>query len=170
MLQTYELSTTVFNPNGTPAAGSILIAELTTADYTTEGSIMPRRAQAVADSEGRVAVDLFSNLSGTQNSFYEIRIRRPDGFETIKALIQMPQADSKLEGLVDVTPITPEYSTAAAISAAQALESRNIAVAAAEQATDAIDIILPAAEAAIEAADSVMGSDRRINTLFWLGV
>ena len=82
----------------------------------------------------------------------------------------MPRANTSLKNLVDVTPITPEYSTAAAFSAAQAQAAAEQAVPAASQAVEARDEAVPAAETAVLAAQDATQSAERINTLFWLGV
>jgi hypothetical protein len=77
---------------------------------------------AISDALGDVELTLASNLDGTQNSLYEITISAQGAVRT-SVVIQMPQANTSLEQLVDVLPITTSYTTAAAISAAIAQDA-----------------------------------------------
>jgi hypothetical protein len=174
---TYTLSTVVQSPEGQLLSGASLTAELNKPDYTTDGSVLPQSVSGRADENGLVSVDLFSNLDGTQNSAYIITIRSHTGATISTSQIQMPRINTQLENLVDVLPITPEYSTAAALSAAQAAISAQSAAADAEQT--ALDRIATGEDAAQtaddriatdEARDDAVQSAERINTLFWLGV
>lgn len=177
MVQTYKLSTVVYNVDGEPVKNAILVAELDRADYTVGGSVFPHKTSCFSDDEGNAFVELFSNLEGTQNSLYCVTVTMPNGVVKIEAVIQMPTVDAYLEQLVDIHPITPEYSTAAAISAAQAATSAGIATQKAVQTAEDRDrthedALKTAADRVIveQTAESLVGSDQRINTLFWLGV
>jgi hypothetical protein len=174
---TYTLSTVVRSPEGALLDGATLIAELNKPDYTTDGSVLPQVASARSGESGAVSVDLFSNLDGTQDSVYIITLRSKTGATISTSQIQMPRANTQLENLVDVLPITPEYSTAAALSAAQAAASAASASDDADQT--ALDRIATGEDAAQTAADRIVTDEARdeavesalrINTLFWLGV
>lgn len=120
MADTNKLSTVIFSVDGTLIEGALLIADLDKADYTIEGTAFPNRVVGASNSEGEVFVDIVSNLLGTQGSRYAISIKLPGEPEVARSLIQMPTVDATLEQLVDKIPLTSEYTTAAAISAARA--------------------------------------------------
>ena len=168
-MQSYTLSTTVLTPDGNPVAGARLTATLDRPDYTDDGSVLPLRVSSVSDESGTASIDIFSNLDGTQDSRYVISVTQGSVL-FLSAQVQMPRANTALENLVDITPITPEYSTAAALSAAQAQGAADLAVPAAQQAVEARDEAVPAAGIAVSAAAEAVQSAERINTLFWLGV
>lgn len=176
-MQTYTLSTVITMPDATPIENGSLIVELNKPDYTTEGSVLPSVIIGYSNAEGEVSVDLFSNLDGTQNSLYAVTLRSKTGATIATSLIQMPRANTQLENLVDVLPITTAYSTAAALSAAQAAASALSASNDADQT--ALDRIATGEDAeqtaedriaTDEARDDAVQSAERINTLFWLGV
>lgn len=118
MLQTYTLSVPVIGADGLPIAGAMVTAKLTKVDFTLDNTILPKIVTGTTDDDGVCELALVSNLIGTTDSRYLITIRSPGGALIDTATIQMPEADSSLQQLVDRVPITPEYSTAAAISAA----------------------------------------------------
>lgn len=117
-----RLSTVIFSVDGEPIEGALLIADLDRPDYTVLGTAFPNRTVGTSNALGEVSVDIVSNLLGTQDSRYAISIKLPDGPELARSLIQMPTVDATLEQLVDKIPLTSEYTTAAAISAARAQE------------------------------------------------
>lgn len=182
-LTTYTLTVPVYNADGKPAAGASVSATLTHADYTPSGVVLPRAVSGESDETGVATLQLVSNLVGTQDSRYRIRILRKNGLSTFTS-IQMPQSGATLQQLVDALPITPEYSTAAALSAAQAEAAKVTAVGAAQQASEdaqqtALDrqateqnaaATAEDREASEAAAEAATGAAQRINTLYWLGV
>lgn len=117
-----KLSTVVFSVDGEPIEGALLIADLDRPDYTVLGAAFPNRTVGTSNALGEVFVDIVSNLLGTQDSRYAISIKLPGEPEVARSLIQMPTVDATLEQLVDKIPLTSEYTTAAAISAARAQE------------------------------------------------
>ena len=176
MLQTYKLSVPVVGADGLPFAGAKISATLNKTDYTAESTMLPKSVSGVANDSGLCELALVSNLIGTQDSRYQIQIRTPAGSLIATATIQMPEADCSLQQLVDVLPLTPEYSTAAAISAA-------IATAKAQQtASDATQTagdrqatgndrsaVSEDKQITTQARDQAVRAAKRINTLYWLG-
>ena len=177
MLTTYTLTVPVYGSDGNPVIGARVVATLDRTDFTADGAMLPNSVAAETDENGHSELVLVSNLAGTQNSRYRITIRSSAGSLITTATIQMPQANSTLQQLVDALPVTPEYSTSAAISAA-------IASAKAQQASDdaaqtAQDRIATGQDRTAVAADKnittaarteAVQAAERINTLYWLGV
>jgi len=177
MLTTYTLTVPVFGSDGEAMAGAKVTATLNKADYTEEGAFLPKTLSAITGEGGMAALDLVSNLIGTQDSRYQITIRSTAGALIATATIQMPEADTTLQQLVDVLPITTEYSTAASLSAA-------IAAAKAQQTTEdaaqtALDrqatgqdrtVVAQDKATTTAARDEAVQAAERINTLYWLGV
>ena len=120
MLVKYTLSTQVFGNNGEVVPNPKIIAILTKSDFTVEGTIIPDLEVGVGDANGNVSVELVSNLIGTQNSFYDIEIRSERDTVLVRAEIQMPESNALLQNLVGIQPVTSEYNSAAALSAASA--------------------------------------------------
>jgi len=177
MLDTYALTVPVFGPGGAPVAGAQITATLTVADYSTLGVIMPSTVKAQAGADGVAILDLVSNLVGTQDSRYQIAIRSGSGSLIAITTIQMPQANTSLQQLVDTLPITTQYITAATLSASIATTQAELA--AADAAQTALDRIATAQDRAAvqddkgittQARAEAVAAAERINTLFWLGV
>jgi hypothetical protein len=177
MLTTHTLTVPVYGADGNPVAGAVINATLNKTDFTTDGAMLPKTLSATTDENGSAELALVSNLVGTQDSRYQITIRSSAGKLIATATIQMPEADTTLQQLVDVLPITTEYSTAAALSAAiattKAAQTTQDAAQTAEdrQATgedrtvvaENTNITTAARTEAVQAAE-------RINTLYWLGI
>lgn len=177
MLTTYNLTIELAGQDADPIAGATVTATLDKPDFTDSGVLLPQSQSVTTNSSGVAVLALVSNLVGTQDSRYQVQIRSARGVLLSSVTIQMPEAAASLENLVDIVPVTTEYSTAAAISAAQAAASALSAEADAEQtaldrvATDADRTVTSAAAAtATTASAEAVASAQRINSLFWLGV
>jgi len=177
MLTTYTLSVPVFGSDGDPVAGAVITATLNKTDYTVDGAMLPKNIAGTTNSEGLATLDLVSNLIGTQNSRYQITIRSSAGSLIATATIQMPQADTNLQQLVDALPLSTEHSTAAALSASIAnTKAQQTTSDAAQTAADRVatgqDRTAVAEDKTITTAartEAVQAAER-INTLYWLGV
>ncbi len=177
MLDTYTLTVPVFGSDGNPVAGARVAATLDKTDYTTAGAMLPKSMAALTDDDGMCELALVSNLIGTQDSRYRITIRSAAGSLIATATIQMPEANSTLQQLVDVLPISTEYSTAAAISAAIATaKAQQTASDAAQTAEDRLatgndrSAVSEDKQITTLARDQAVMAAERINTLYWLGV
>jgi|GEM_PF-2362564 len=177
MLTTYNLTIELAGQDADPIAGATVTATLDKPDFTDSGVLLPQSQSATTNTSGVAVLALVSNLVGTQDSRYQVQIRSARGVLLSSVTIQMPEAAASLENLVDAVPVTTEYSTAAAISAAQAAASALSAAAdAAQTAQDRIatgqDRTAVAADKNITTAartEAVQAAER-INTLYWLGV
>jgi paraquat-inducible protein B len=176
MLTTYTLTVPVFGSDGNPVAGARVVATLDRVDYTADGAMLPKSVAAETDEAGICTLALVSNLAGTQDSRYRITIRSAAGSLITTATIQMPEADATLQQLVDALPMSPEYSTAAAISAAIATtKAQQTAADALQTAEDRIATgedrqqVAQDAQTTLAARDEAVSTVARINILNLLG-
>jgi hypothetical protein len=110
-LTTYNLSISVQDESGSAVANAIVTAELVsvqgrpTSDFNVEGGFFPVGIETTTDVNGDATLALVPNSSGTTNSRYRIVIKDENRKQLSSHIIQMPEANSNLSGLVTATDV-----------------------------------------------------------------
>jgi hypothetical protein len=138
-LQTRTLTVTTLKPDGTALGRLYVEAELTKADYTADGQVVPELVRVATNAQGVALLSLFPNDLGMTGSQYIVRTVRQLGPARQvlheEPAITMPDADARIETLVGSSPQDPSFASGAAISAAAAAEDA-LEVAADRQAVE----------------------------------
>lgn len=156
---TVNVTVTVLDSQSAPVEGALVAATLNRAEIY-QGIIVPTVTHGETDANGQIILSLFPNALGTQNSQYDITIRRPNAIQVTTVVAFVPNNNCDLEDISALPPYpgkpdnlanyigAVDAMLAAEISAAEALSSENAA-----QASE--DVVLSAtadAEAAATAA------------------
>lgn len=157
MLPTREVTGAVYTPDGQPAAGATIYAQLSEFEIDS-GVVVPEIVTAKADDQGAYSIALWPNERGATGSSYAVSIRFP-GADSVTVRIVVPEGDGPVPmvTLIDQEPF-PEL-TAAQLAVSQAQEFAREAFASAqsisiteEQLDTATMTSQQAAQAAIDAA------------------
>ena len=162
-LKTIPISVTITAPDGTPAAGANVLAELTA--HEIDGMIIvPSKVSATTDTAGVAVMRLWPNARGAAGSQYRIAAVKA-GVLLLNVLATVPDGLSTteipLQAIITTAPYPPVSESLAALLAAQAaavdaLQQADIATAKAVLAADAV--VLTHADVEATGADRIATS------------
>lgn len=127
----------LFDPDGNPATGSTIVANLTSVGVSdTDGLINLMRMTAVAGDDGIATLVLWPSIDGNTGAEYRVVARSPDGRKLLDELITVVESDEpvNLTDLLLLPPPSPKPYDEAAIAAI--LQNRVEAQQAAATATE----------------------------------
>jgi hypothetical protein len=148
-LTTRTLTVNAQSPDAAKLNRLLVEAELTNAEFTTEGLVVPSIVKAWTDSEGVATLELFPNELGTQSSKYTFRaVRFVDSQREVlwTDTAEMPDGDTNLDQIIGTSPNDQTFASGAAISAALATTKADEAADSASSASDSADTASTAAE------------------------
>ena len=131
-----KLSVVVKDSSGALVAHATVTATLSdsagrtnsVSDQTTDGTILASYVKATTNEQGLAELMLVANTLGIRNTRYLVEIYKKDRqITSSRSIVQMPDTDVFLHEIVEAIPVTPVFETSAAVSAAEAEESANIA-------------------------------------------
>lgn len=97
---TYRLDFLTTNPQGVGLEGATILIELTLADYTSTEIVVPEIITLTTDANGAAFVNLISNVAGSQNTKYRVRIMNTLGTTVADVEITMPEAPADFRDLI----------------------------------------------------------------------
>lgn len=99
-IPTVNVLVSVYEQDGSPAAGAQVIAKLMTAERYN-GFIVPDEYSGITDNNGNCTVSLFPNELGTEGSEYKFKIIHRNG-KTVNLFATIPNADCNLHQVVEL--------------------------------------------------------------------